>query len=311
MTASSFVGFVAHVQRNHCTVFARQMANRELDLARQVDAAQSILDSAAAAQARRLEGALARSSRAVVAAQARLDPGSGAGSRELCGGMAIFAGKGSPLTQGLAMGLGGPVTAAELDALEAFVRPDGKGARQLELCPFAHPTLPALLAARGYRVHEWQLAWVRERGEPLPAAAASELSIRRVEPGQERRYFHAVLAGFLESEAVPEAALAMLAPTAHAEQHELYLAWLGDEPIGGAALSWADGVAILSGSGVRPAFRRRGAQAALIRARLERASALGCELVYSNTLPGTSSRRNMERYGFHVAYPKLVMLADA
>jgi GNAT superfamily N-acetyltransferase len=161
-------------------------------------------------------------------------------------------------------------------------------------------------------VHEWQLAWVRAAAAPLLATEKpSEVVVRRVAAGEERRYFQVVVAGFLESEEVPEEAIAMLAPTAHAAGYELYLAWLGDEPIGGAALAWADGVAFLSGSGVRPSQRRRGAQSALIRARLERARALGCDLVYSNTLPGTSSRRNMERYGFHVAYPKLVMLADA
>ena len=33
------------------------------------------------------------------------------------------------------------------------------------------------------------------------------------------------------------------------------------------------------------------------------------DLACSSTLPGTPSRRNMERHGFHVAYPKIVMLA--
>jgi GNAT superfamily N-acetyltransferase len=288
------------------------MENPALDLARQVDAAQSILVGAAATEARRLEGALAATSRAVAAALLRMQPQSGAGSRELAGGVAIFAGKGSPLTQGLAMGLGGAVTAAELEALEAFLAPDGSGSRQLELCPFADATLPALLAARGYRVHEWQLVWVRSLAAALPPPPPlGDLVIRRVEPGQERRYFHAVMAGFLETEEVAEEAMALLEPTAHASQHELYLAWLGDEPIGGATLGWANGVAFLGGSGVRPAYRRRGAQSALIHTRLERARALGCDVVCSNTLPGTSSRRNMERSGFHVAYPKLVMLADA
>ena len=59
---------------------------------------------------------------------------------------------------------------------------------------------------------------------------------------------------------------------------------------------------------MRPAFRRRGAQGALLRARLARARELGCRVASSSTLPGTASRRNMERAGFHVAYPKLVML---
>jgi len=119
------------------------------------------------------------------------------------------------------------------------------------------------------------------------------------------------MAGFLETEDVPEHAIALLRPTAFAERHEMYLALLGAEPIGGAALSFADGVAFVNGSGVRPSFRRRGAQGALIRARLDRARELGCDLACSSTLPGTASRRNMERHGFHVAYPKILMLRDA
>lgn len=34
------------------------------------------------------------------------------------------------------------------------------------------------------------------------------------------------------------------------------------------------------------------------------------DLACSNTLPGTASRRNMERHGFSVAYPKLLMLRE-
>src|SRR5258706_4356144 len=102
--------------------------------------------------------------------------------------------------------------------------------------------------------------------------------------------------------------MALMRPTGFAERHELWRALLGDEPIGGAALSWCDGVAFVNGSGVRPAFRRRGAQGALIRARLDRARTLGCGLASSTTLPGTASRRNMERHGFSVAYPKIVLL---
>src|SRR5262249_12908467 len=287
------------------------MADERPDLARQVDAAQSILASPAAAEARRLERALAETNRAVARAMARLDPGAGAGALDVAGGAAIFAGVGGPLTGGRGWGLAGAVAAADLDAMEAHLCPRGPTSTQLELCPFADPSLSALVAERGYRVHEWQLVWVRAvPSEPLPPPPA-ELAVRRVRPGEEDVYFRVVLAGFLESEEVPPEAIALLRPTAFAERFELYLTLLGDEPIGGAALSWADGVAFVNGSGVRPAFRRRGAQGALIRARLDRARGLGCELASSTTLPGTASRRNMERRGFHVAYPKVLMLRDA
>jgi GNAT superfamily N-acetyltransferase len=118
------------------------------------------------------------------------------------------------------------------------------------------------------------------------------------------------MAGFLETEDVPEAALALIRPITAAARHELYIAWLGDEPIGSATLSWSDGVGFIGGSGVRPGFRRHGAQGALIRARIDRARELGCDVMCSNTLPGTASARNMLRHGLSAAYPKLVMLRD-
>ena len=280
------------------------------DLARQVDRAQSIQATPAAAQARRLERAVAATCRSFTAAMARLDPGSGASALDSPAGTAIFAGAGSPLTQVLAAGLGGPVSPEDLDRLEAHLTPGGTGTMQLELCPFADPGLPALLAARGYRVHEWQLVWARlVPRDPLPPPPPG-LEVRRIRPGEEDVQVRAVLAAFLESEEVLDEAVAMLRPGAHAEGHELYLALEDGEPVGGATLSWSNGVALVNGSGVRPAFRGRGAQGALIRARLERARELGCEVAASSTLPGTPSLRNMERHGFHVAYPKLVLLRE-
>lgn len=287
------------------------MSNDDLELARRVDAAQSIMATPAAAEAKRIERALATCNRAFAAAMARLDPASGASAVDAAGGTAIFAGAGSPVTQGLAMGLDGPIAPADLDAVEAHLCPGGAGARQLEICPFADPTLTAELARRGYRVHEWQLVWTRAVPDAPMAPAPPELRIARLRPGEEELFLRVILAGFLESEDVPAEALALMRPGLFAEQHEQYVAWLGDEAIGAATLAWTDGIAFISGSGVRPAFRKRGGQGALIRARLDRARELGCELACSNTLPGTSSRRNMERHGFSVAYPKLVMLKDA
>jgi GNAT superfamily N-acetyltransferase len=286
-------------------------------LAARVDAAQSILATPAAGQARVLERALAERSAAAARAMARLDPASGAAVLEVAGGLAIFAGAGSPLTQGLAMGLRGPVTAEELDAMERHLTPRpraGEGGRQLEVCPFVDPTLTALLAARAYRVHEWQLVWTREVGAeaaatPAPQRPDAALRVRRVAPGEEEVFLRCVLAGFLESDDVPAEAMALMRPTAFAEGYEMYLALLGDEPVGGGTLAVAGGIAFVAGAGVRAAFRRRGAQGALLRARLERARELGCTIACSSTLPGTASRRNMERHGFHVAYPKLVMRA--
>jgi GNAT superfamily N-acetyltransferase len=241
----------------------------------------------------------------------RLDPACGAGALDLPAGVAVFAGAGSPLTQALALGTGGPVSAADLDRIEGFLLPDGRGASQVELCPYADPTASALLASRGYRIVEWQLAWTRAApAEPLAASdpAPPGVEVRRARRGEEDACLRAILAGFLENEEVPDDALALMRPGAFAGGHELWMVLVDGEPAGGGTLSWADGIAFVNGCGVRPCLRRRGAQGALIQARLERARELGCGVVASTTLPGTPSRRNMERHGFRVAYPKLLLV---
>ena len=281
------------------------------DLARQVDLAQSLAGTPAAAQASRLERAFATTCRSIALAMARLDPACGAGALDLPAGMALFAGAGSPLTQALSLGIPGPVSGSDLDRIEAFLLPGGRGAPQVELSPFAHPTAAALLAERGYRIVEWQLAWTRAApAEPVasPHPAPPGVEVRRVRRGEEDTCLRAILSGFLETEEVPDDALVLMRPGAFAGGHELWMALVDGEPAGGGTLSWADGIAFVNGCGVRPRHRRRGAQGALIRARLDRARELGCDVIASTTLPGTPSRRNMERHGFRVAYPKLVLV---
>jgi hypothetical protein len=74
------------------------MPNRSLSLEEQCNVAQSILSTPAAAEAERLEWALAAACGAVASAMQRDEPGSAAGLYETAAGMAIFAGAGSPLT---------------------------------------------------------------------------------------------------------------------------------------------------------------------------------------------------------------------
>jgi hypothetical protein len=40
------------------------------------------------------------------------------------------------------------------------------------------------------------------------------------------------------------------------------------------------------------------------------AAAQGCTLAATSTLPATPSQRNMERLGFRIAYPKVVMVRE-
>jgi GNAT superfamily N-acetyltransferase len=81
-------------------------------------------------------------------------------------------------------------------------------------------------------------------------------------------------------------------------------------PIGAAAMGIRDGVATLFGAAVLPLHRRTGAHQALIQVRLDAAIAYGCEIATSSTLPGSAAQRNIERWGFRVVYPKVLMQRD-
>jgi len=80
-------------------------------------------------------------------------------------------------------------------------------------------------------------------------------------------------------------------------------------PIAGGALYVMGDVAWLGLAGTVASARRRGAQSALIRHRVNSAYALGCRWVVVETAEDTPERpapsfHNLRRLGFNVAYPR-------
>ncbi|MFL5925424.1 MAG: GNAT family N-acetyltransferase [Gaiellaceae bacterium] len=158
--------------------------------------------------------------------------------------------------------------------------------------------LPERLTARGYACG---YAWMKfERGpEPAPRVE-SEL---RVQDATDLGLFMATIGeGFgAPPDAARDPAL-VDRPGWHA-----FLAWDGDQPAAAAGLFVGGDVAWLGGAATRPAFRRRGAQTALLAARIERALAVGARRVCTETgerVPGRAdqSYRNILRAGFREAY---------
>ena len=227
-----------------------------------------------------------------------------AGGRSLAvgGGFAHFRGEGHPLNQ--ALGLVDPIPEPDLEAVEAFLG----SPTVLEVSPGADPGLWPLLAARGYRVHQFQQQWVRslDRTEAMDAC----FEIRPIREGESELQSRVVAAGFFERDDWRGFEPPFTAPDG-VEGSLRYLIFVEGEPAGGATLGWNDGVALLGGDAVLPRFRGRGLQKALIRARLGEARAAGCDLATASTLPSTPSQRAYEACGFRVAYPKLEMARDA
>ena len=70
------------------------------------------------------------------------------------------------------------------------------------------------------------------------------------------------------------------------------------------AIAMHEGVALLAGASTIPEFRGRGAQNALLQARIAYAATNGCDLAQIVAQPGSASQRNAERQGFRIAYTR-------
>ncbi len=258
------------------------------------------------ALARRLESCDARNAALSAEAQARLRPNAGALSTNVAGGCVAFAGVGSPLTHAIGVGMNGPVSAADLDYIEAFYKERGSQIN-IDLCPLADPTLTELLGSRGYRCVEFGNVMVRRLSPPM------EFHDPRVERATEESaalWSRTLAEGFFEHEpAVEELEIGLY--LFHMAGAGAFLARHDDVPAAGGALAiHPDGLATLFADATLTQHRGRGLQAALIFARLAEATDRGADMATAATLPGTVSHRNYERCGFRVAYTKMNMQRD-
>lgn len=258
---------------------------------------------------RRLEFAQASQNKAMAEAQARMNPESHArcvriGNPER-GAFAVYLGPGHMLNQGLALGLDGPMQEGNFDELEAALG----WPTVLELSAGADPGLYALLSSRGYRIQMFQQVWMRELVD-LPSNPAPAVLVRPIGPDEETLFASVVAAGFFERDALSGEGLEIMMPTTQATGNTCFLAFLGQDPIGACTVGLHEGVAALSGTSVRPRFRGRGGQGAMIQARLAFAREQGCALACSATAPHGPSQFNLQKMGFRVAYPKLEMVRE-
>jgi GNAT superfamily N-acetyltransferase len=229
------------------------------------------------------------------------------GVLEVAGGLALFNGPGSPLTQAIALGLDVPVSPEHVDQVESHLG-HGGGAIPIELVPFSHPSLSQELGRRGYRVAEFQQVLVRELSGRWPES--SQADVRPIRPEEAEVFARTVAGAFMGREEVSDAEASLMLPMTTMPGTACFLAFVEGEPAGGGTVSLHEGVATLSGAGIRERFRGQGLQQALIAARLDWAARQGSTLAASSTLPASASQRNMERMGFFIAYPKLVMVRE-
>lgn len=249
-----------------------------------------------------LEAAQARQNEAIAHAQARLFPESGARVARIKGAFALFLGEGHMLNQGLALGLEDDLEEADLEALEGVC---GLPCT-VELSAGADTGLHQRLTQRGYQLNAWQQVWMRNLGD---LSLEAPLNVRPIRPEEARLFARVVVAGFCERNELNTEGEDLFLAATEAQGNTCFLAFAGDEPVGGATLYLgSEGVGVLSGASVLPAHRGRGVQASLIAARLAFAQAKGCRRACSASAPFSVSGRNLQRHGFEAAYPKVELI---
>ena len=98
--------------------------------------------------ARRLEGIICQEWRDLAGLGRMLWPTKGVACIEVAGGVALWLGEGGLVNAATGLAMEGPIGESELRAVEDFYARRG-ATPVLATCPFADPTLFALLAKRG------------------------------------------------------------------------------------------------------------------------------------------------------------------
>ena len=229
------------------------------------------------------------------------------------GGRAVCSVPGAPMNKVLGLGLGCAVTDEDLDAIEAFYD-ERESPIQIELCPLTMPDVPSRLSARGYVLKGFE----NELGCVLPIEVPT-VDALRVEvsngDGDVENWLRVTSEGFATPDGVtsldasPETLQVVGTIMRRFVHHDItrYLAWVDDAPAGAAGSTIIDGVLGIFGTATLPAYRRRGAQAAVVARALQGARGKA-DLAIATTEPGSVSQRTFERFGFQVLYTRAILV---
>jgi GNAT superfamily N-acetyltransferase len=254
--------------------------------------------------ARRLERAEGYACREFAEARARVDKEIGSTWIECAGAYAVFDGVDSPVTQSFGLGIFEEPTAESMDKMERFFFDRGAAAMH-EVCPLAGVATIDLLCSRGYRPLEISSV-LYQPIESQESADEGAINVRAI--GVEEAplwtkvnargwaHDHPEFRSFLEDFGGLIAAR---------EQSVCFLAEIDGQPGAAGVLCLHEGVALFGGAATVPEMRRRGLQAALLRARMSYAADHGCDLAMMVTEAGSQSQRNAERTGFRIAYTRI------
>lgn len=223
-------------------------------------------------------------------------PEAGVDGIEIGGGLAAFAGAGSPFSQ--VYGVAAPVTADDVGAITAFYETRGATPR-VYVSPLADASLAIELAAAGYAPCEYENVLASDSFDAHAAyneriGIAPDLDAWAVASAQ----------AFTGRDALEPADVAVARVIAFSEGVYATQAVLDEAIVATAAMDIKDGCAGLFAGSTLPPFRGCGWQTALIRDRIGRARDGGARLMRATARPRSASERNFVRCGFGVLYTR-------
>jgi ribosomal protein S18 acetylase RimI-like enzyme len=232
---------------------------------------------------------------------------------------AVMPGPGSHLSKVAGLGFE-PVDVGALAEVEREFATFGTPVR-VELSSLANPAAGKLLSGRGYALSGFENVLgvaLPARNWPTPNLESEPTEITQTTTGDFDEWAAAVATGFMHPDTFdgpppvePQEVSGIdliFRDLASLDGFSQYVARRGGEVAGGASMRIDEGVAQLCGAATLPQHRRRGIQTALLRERLARAAAAGCDVAVITTEPGSKSQENAQRQGFELLYVRAVLI---
>ena len=239
---------------------------------------------------------------------AGLPPEAGARRVPMADGVALVCPPGRPIFNSIfGLGLTRPLRETELDEVLDLYRRAGIEEYEFALAPLAQPAeaLPGWLEARGLRLSSRRAKMYRRPGPVAPIA--TDLRVEVVGPRHATAFARVIIEAFGSSEVMMPAFEACTGRP----DWRCYAAFDGDALVATGQLFVRDGVGWLGAGATLPTHRRRGAQGAIMAARVSAATDLGCRWIITETGEDrpeepNPSYHNMLRTGFQLAYHRPV-----